>query len=192
MSRLLSVLPALWTGLFLSACVTINVYFPAAAAEAAADRIVREIYGEEVSAPAPTAEPVPAPQSWLDWLIPSAQAAGASLDINTPVAKRLTASMASRHQALAPHYSSGALGMTADGEVTLRDLKAVGLRERAAVQKLVAEENRDRAALYAEIARANGHPEWEAEIRSTFARRFVANAPAGWWYQKPGGAWARK
>ena len=43
----------------------------------------------------------------------------------------------------------------------------------------------------ARIARANGHPEWEADIRSTFARRWVANAPAGWWYQQDG-AWKQK
>ena len=60
------------------------------------------------------------------------------------------------------------------------------------VQQLVAEENRDRNALYAEIARANGHPEWESEIRSTFARRWVDNAPGGWWYQDAAGVWKRK
>jgi hypothetical protein len=46
--------------------------------------------------------------------------------------------------------------------------------------------------LYTEIARANGHPEWEADIRKTFAGRWIANAPAGWWYQDSGGQWKRK
>ncbi|SFP40532.1 hypothetical protein SAMN05216419_100257 [Nitrosomonas cryotolerans] len=31
-------------GLILSACVTINIYFPAAAAEKAADRIIEEVW----------------------------------------------------------------------------------------------------------------------------------------------------
>ncbi|MCW5618121.1 MAG: hypothetical protein KIS65_02750 [Nitrosomonas sp.] len=31
-------------GLFLSACVTINIYFPAAAAEKAADKIIEEVW----------------------------------------------------------------------------------------------------------------------------------------------------
>ena len=35
--------------LLLTACVTINVYFPAAAAESAADRIIEEVYGEDGS-----------------------------------------------------------------------------------------------------------------------------------------------
>ncbi|MDR2220527.1 MAG: hypothetical protein LBE24_08125 [Methylobacillus sp.] len=32
------------TGLVLSACVTINIYFPAAAAEKAADKIIDEVW----------------------------------------------------------------------------------------------------------------------------------------------------
>ncbi|MEE8343267.1 MAG: DUF1318 domain-containing protein, partial [Gammaproteobacteria bacterium] len=44
---------------------------------------------------------------------------------------------------------------------------------------------------YGEIARANGHPEWEKEIRGTFAKRWVANAPSGWWYQQ-GTTWKQK
>lgn len=192
-----------WMGLLLTACVTINVYFPAAAAEAAADRLVREIYGEDASrqpaapadAPAAPAEgSQPEPQSrleWLDWLIPPAQAA-ADLDVSTPAIQRLQSAMKARHRQLESYYQSGALGMTRDGEITLRDLKAVPLRERARVQQLVAEENRDRRAMYEEIARANGHPEWEAEIRATFARRWVANAPKGWWYQRENGGWAQK
>ncbi len=47
-----------------AACVTINVYFPAAAAERAADRIIDEVYQlrRDGSAPAPAAKPAtPAP-----------------------------------------------------------------------------------------------------------------------------------
>ena len=57
---------------------------------------------------------------------------------------------------------------------------------------LVADENRDRSELYKEIARANGHPEWEAEIRKTFAQRWIVNAPGVWWYQDAGGSWKKK
>ena len=54
------------------------------------------------------------------------------------------------------------------------------------------QENRDRSALYAEIARANGHPEWEPDIRQIFARRWIDNAPRGWWYMDAGGNWTQK
>ena len=34
--------------------------------------------------------------------------------------------------------------------------------------------------------------EWEADIRSTFAERWIANARAGWYYKSKAGAWTRK
>jgi uncharacterized protein YdbL (DUF1318 family) len=193
--------------LFTTACVTINVYFPAEAAEKAADRIILDVYGKKPSqAPGetPQGEPVQ-PQSMrgaagrpalallgvLDWLVTPAQAA-ADLSINTPAIRQLTASMEARHRKLAPYYDSGAVGMTRDGEITVRDQKLVPLPERNTVRNLVAEENRDRGALYAEMARANGHPEWESEIRATFARRWVDNARSGWWYTDSNGSWKQK
>ena len=115
----------------------------------------------------------------------------ADLEIDTPAIRALTAAMKARHDQLEPHYRSGALGQAADGDLVLRDAAQVPLAQRAKVNALVAAENADRAALYREIARANGHPEWEDEIRATFAQRFIARAPAGWWVQRPGG-WERK
>ena len=44
-----------------TACVTINIYFPAAAAEKAADRIIDEIYQLHKDAPASTSPSAPAP-----------------------------------------------------------------------------------------------------------------------------------
>jgi len=43
----------------------------------------------------------------------------------------------------------------------------------------------------AEVAKANGHPEWKADIQSTFAKRWIAKADGGTWYQD-GGAWKQK
>jgi len=91
----------------------------------------------------------------------------------------------------AAHYASGAVGLTRDGLVAVRDANAVPLKDRQAVNGLVSAENNDRNALYKEIASGNGHPEWEAEVRSTFAQRWVQKAQGGWWYQDAGG-WAKK
>ena len=44
-----SILSSFLFGLMLSACVTINIYFPAAAAEDAARVIVRDVLNEETS-----------------------------------------------------------------------------------------------------------------------------------------------
>lgn len=121
-----------------------------------------------------------------------AMAAGADLDINTPAIKSLRAAMQARHAQLAPHYASGGVGLTRDGGLALHDANAIPLAQRQAVQQLVSDENRDRSALYREIARANGHPEWEADVRATFAQRWVDKAARGWWVQDAKGAWVRK
>ncbi|MEK6527377.1 MAG: hypothetical protein AABZ36_00620, partial [Nitrospirota bacterium] len=39
---------------FIASCVTINIYFPAAAVEKAADRIVEDVWGEKKSDPEKT------------------------------------------------------------------------------------------------------------------------------------------
>lgn len=113
------------------------------------------------------------------------------IEVNTPGVNAIKQSMQARHAQLAPHYASGAVGLTSDGLVSLRDAGAVPLPQRQAVNGLVAAENRDRNALYAEIANANGHPEWEPEIRSTFAQRWMQRAQPGWWVQR-GGGWSQK
>ena len=118
--------------------------------------------------------------------------AAADLEINTPAIGSLKTAMQQRHGQLASHYISGAVGLTRDGLVAVRDAALVPLAQRQAVNGLVAAENQDRQALYREIARANGHPEWEEEIHATFADRWVQKAAPGWWYQNQSGAWARK
>ncbi|MEK7875872.1 MAG: YdbL family protein [Pseudomonadota bacterium] len=104
----------------------------------------------------------------------------------------LQASMQKRHAELASFYGNGAVGLTRDGFVALRDANAVSLAQRQQVNSLVAAENQDRSALYREIARANGKPEWENEIRATFAQRWIDKAQGGWYYQNNTGAWTRK
>lgn len=190
--------------LFLAACVTINIYFPAAEAEEAARTIVRDVLQKEQSAPegeTPTGDKssaLYAPEALLAFsgrvltlLVAPVEAAQPDIDINTPAINSIRASMRQRQSALAPYYRSGAIGFDGNGMVTIRDLNAVSLSERNRLKKLVADENRDRAALYREIARANGHPEWEQEIRQTFAKVWVDEAPSGYWYNT-GGGWRQK
>jgi len=126
-------------------------------------------------------------------LLPAVNAHGqANLEINTPAIAGLQRSMQQRHAQLAPYYASGAVGLTRDGNIALRDANAVPLPQRQQVNALIAAENQDRGALYREIARANGHAEWETDIRNTFGQRWIERAPPGWYYQSAGGTWARK
>lgn len=114
-----------------------------------------------------------------------------NLEIDTPAIAALKQSMQKRHAQLAPLYAAGAVGLAADGTVALRDAGSVPLAQRAQATAAIAAENADRAALYREIARANGHPEWEADVRRTFAQRWIERAQPGWWVQQDG-KWVQK
>ena len=191
----------------LSACVTINVYFPAAAAEKAADKIIEDVWGGDAASKPrtqsqqrdssdDTLEPqrllFAAAGAVLDVLVSPAQAQSADLNVSTPAIRALTQSMEARHAQLKKYYDSGAVGFTQDGLVEVRDQNLIPLPERTGARRLVAEENADRANLYREIATGNNHPEWEADIRSTFAERWISRASPGWYYQDATGAWKQK
>src|SRR5688572_19584654 len=182
--------------LVLAACVTINVYFPAAEAQEAAAEFVDKVIGEDKDASPPPAKP---PQAFnlprfdpMAFLISDAHAQSADITIRTPAIQAIQDRMAARFRnSLQAHFDSGALGFGGDGLIVLRDAAKVPLKDRVSVNQWVAEDNRDRKAVYREIAVANGHPEWEDEIRDTFAKQWIASAHAGWWYQD-GGAWKQK
>lgn len=184
----------------LAACVTINVYFPAAAAEKAAEQFVGDVLGEpreegSLFAPLELMEEslLLASTSVLDALVPSAHAQQAEIDINTPQINAIKARMAQRQRSsLNSLFDAGAVGFSNDGLLMIRDRAAVPLSERRSLESVVADENRDRKAVYREIAVANGHPEWEQDIRDTFAREWVKNARRGWYYQDSGGSWRQK
>ena len=189
-------IPVLLTMLLLSACLTINVYFPAAETEAAAREFVEKVIGD-----APAGEPTSAlPPARSDrvarilgFFIADAHAQEADINLKTPAILAIQARMTERFQAqLAAGFDAGALGFGADGLVVLRDAAKVPLKTRAALTQAVADDNRDRNVLYREIAVANGHAEWEARIREIFARQWIAQARPGWWYQTTDGAWQQK
>ncbi|PPD21899.1 MAG: hypothetical protein CTY18_03390 [Methylomonas sp.] len=190
----------LLSALLLGACVTINIYFPAAAAEKAADEIIKDI---QKTVPAKPVEPKAGLSPWqlaiyrgvdqaLSLLIADAHAEQADLAIDSPQVRQVRASMESRFGALKPFYDAGVIGIQADGLLAVHNLSAAALSERNKVNQLVAAENADRQNLYQAIANANGHPEWAGQIKTTFAARWLENAQAGWWYQAAGGSWAQK
>jgi hypothetical protein len=194
-------LPLGLLGFALSAsCVTINVYFPSAEAAEAADVILERVYGEDDQAGAEQGALPPAQDRSgmlavvalrvLDFLVPPAQAQ--DFNISTPASERLQASLRQRVDQLRPFYESGAIGTSKDATVAIRDRNLIPLPDRNRVLKLVEEQSRDWNALYAEIARANGNPDWVNDIRKTFYERNVAQLSKGWWYQKPDGSWSQR
>lgn len=196
-------------------CVTINVYFPEAAAQKAAGQFIGTVLdadGGAARAPAksdsnrpvshhpavdkPAATPLPGQPSamLLDLLIPAAEAAETpDIRIQNSTTNLIQQRMQERFRSgLSTSFDSGALGFTRDGMVTLRDASKVPLSQRAEINATLADENNDRVALYREVANANGHPEWEAQIRAAFAQGWIEHAHAGWYYQDAAGNWKRK
>ncbi len=199
----------------LSACVTINVYFPAAEAKEAAKQFVEKVINDadkvEIKDDTKEAPTEPAASGgmaalgtrlqsslagfdpWVLVGVGSAQAQSApDITIKTPAIQAIQARMEARFSSdLRAGFDSGALGFTADGMITLRDASKVALKDRVGLTSAVADDNRDRKAVYHEVAVANGHPEWEAQIRGVFAKQWISSARSGWWYQT-GGAWKQK
>lgn len=191
------------------ACVTINIYFPAAAAEKAADRIIQDVWSangqlptsqrpDATSNPPGPSDSVsegPRTQSVLGFLfdlVVSPAYAQADLNVSSPAIQNIQGALKTRFPQLAPYFASGAIGLTNRAMISQRAAVNIPLKDRNMVKQLVSAENNDRNALYREIAKANGHPEWEADIREIFARRWVANAGATWWYQDANGAWKQR
>jgi uncharacterized protein YdbL (DUF1318 family) len=181
---------------FVSACVTVNIYFPAAAVERAADQIVKETWG----GPSETNKTTPAPQSRR--FTPQfrklsfaavAHAQEADINISNPAIRALKDSIKRRSEAIKPYMDRGNVGIGADGMLALRSADGLNLKERAEVQQLIEAENRDRESLYAEIAKANNiDPGSVAKIKSIFARSWIDQARPGWWIQDGSGSWRKK
>jgi uncharacterized protein YdbL (DUF1318 family) len=206
-----SVFPLVVAFVLLAGCVTINVYFPAAAAQKAADQIIGNIMGpaapDESAQPAPASSVPPASSSddplpgeplamrVLDMVIPAANAAPAKsdLDIRTPAIEAIEGRMRQRFRGtLKALLVSGAVGFAHNGDVAIRDASKIPLAQRSEAKQAVAAENADRAELYKQIAIANGHPEWATRMREEFARRWIAMARPGWYVQDASGNWKRK
>jgi uncharacterized protein YdbL (DUF1318 family) len=159
----------------------------------AADQVIEDVWkpGTEGAGAGPGTGMLQFAAAALALVVAPAQAAEVNIDVSSPPVKKIRDSMAARHKQLAPYYGSGAIGLTQDALIEVRDLSAVPLPERNAVRKLVADENADRQALYREIARANGHPEWEGDIRQVFAKRWIDKKQPNWYYVGSDGQWRK-
>jgi uncharacterized protein YdbL (DUF1318 family) len=189
----------LFVALFLaSACVTVNIYFPAAAVERAADQIVKETWG----GPGEPGKTAPQPQSrYFDLptaianlsFVGAAHAQEADINVSNPAIRALKDSIKRRSEALKPYMDLGNLGIAQDGLLVIRNNDGLSLKQRAEIKQLIDAENRDREALYAEIAKANNIPnENIPRIKSIFAKSWIEQARSGWWIQDSQGSWRKK
>jgi uncharacterized protein YdbL (DUF1318 family) len=182
---------------FIGACVTVNIYFPAAAVERAADQIVKETWGEP-SKPAPPLAPQ-SQQRFSPWrlaslsLVSEAHAQEADINVSNPAIRAIKDSIKARSEAIKPFMDRVNIGIAADGLLAIRNTDGLNLKERAETKQLVDAENRDRENLYIEIAKANNIPNASVpKIKAIFARSWLDQAHPGWWIQDGQSNWKRK
>jgi uncharacterized protein YdbL (DUF1318 family) len=179
---------------FLVSCVTVNIYFPAAAIQKAADQIVDDVRNIPEQKP----EQKPDKTSLLEQfrffqLGPAEAQAAVDVNVTTPAIRGLKTSLANRFPQLQPLYAKGAVGETNNGLVAIRDPGALSLKEKADLSRLVDQENADRQALYAEIIRANNLDGSKlGEVQKLFANSWRDKSSPGWWIQQDNGQWGKK
>lgn len=180
------------------ACVTVNIYFPAPEVREAAERIVDETWGGQ-----PSGKAAPGPQSSVlarivvaaSAVLTPGEAVASDVDVNVSTAaiRALKDGMKQRAEELKPLLRSGSVGVGRDGLLLARDTGAPDLAARAKIRRLVEAENKDREALYREIASANNFGSARvADIRTIFAQTWKDKAEPGWWIQAADGSWRQK
>lgn len=178
------------------ACITVNVYFPTAEVQSAADKIVEDV---RASQPSSTEDKSTPKESMLRRslrsviLLEGYAYAQADIDISTPNIRALRDSIKKRFESLLPLYEKGIIGESKDGMLSIRSLDNLGLKEKGETNKLVKEENKDRENLYLEIVKANDLPaDSLSQIKELFANSWRKSAKKGWWIQKDNGDWEKK
>ena len=188
---------------FMTSCVTINIYFPAAAVEKAADRIVDEVWGDESTNPKKEEEQDKiGPQSRIKdsiWFVirtlgpREAFAQEADINVTTPAIRALTDSIQARADSIKSFMDSGNVGISNDGLLVIRSAEGLNLKDKARLTRLIEAENNDRNALYAEITKANNFsPDKVSDVQKIFAGSWTKKARGGWWVQEADGTWHQK
>jgi len=187
---------AMIAALFLTlACVTVNVYFPAAEMQDAADKIEDEVRGTQPTSIESRLGPMDRMLRRMLGGISFEGVAYAQIDLNvtTPNIRALVDSRAKRFESLRPLYEKGVIGETNSGMLSIRSLEELNLKNRAEAKTLVKAENKDRVDLYLEIAKANKlSPDTVSQIKKKFANSMRKKAEKGWWIQKDSGEWVKK
>lgn len=180
----------------LAACVTVNIYFPAAAIQKAADQIVDDVRGT------PDKEKPQGNEDKNSRLFdrfrqfsigPGSASAQINIEVSTPAIRNLKEAMKGRFPSLKPFYDKGTIGENNMGLIEIRDTAALGLKEKADVARLADQENRDRRSLYSEIVQANKlKPESLSQVQKLFANSWRAKSQPAWWVQNDNNGWEQK
>jgi uncharacterized protein YdbL (DUF1318 family) len=174
----------------IAACVTVNIYFPAAEVKKTADEFVDDVYKKDTSE---SGEEQSSLHRFLEWLGPQEARAQKASQVSNAAIRGLKAQIGEHHSKLEPSYASGAIGITNDGYLTIKDKSKLSLSELGKVRQLVEKDNRARKQLYKEVVKALDLEQSQiSRVESIFADTWRSKAASGWWIQKDDGSWTRK
>lgn len=178
--------------LFAMACVTVNIYFPAAKVEKTADEIVKDVYeGVETKEPQK-----PGGSSsllkFLAWLGPREAHAADATSVSNASIRALKNNIKGRVGQLAPYFSKGNVGIDKKGYLAERGTQGMAVQQVAQMKRLIAADNADRKRLYEEVAKALNQPQNAGKVEGIFAGKWRSEAPGGWWIQENNGSWRKK
>jgi len=182
--------------LFIFACVTVNIYFPAAQVEKAAEEIVSDVYG--TPRPEQQESEVPDKSSSLvnylaELFSPGKAHAQDATTVSNAAIRGLKEKIAQNHQQLLPFYERGNVGITNTGYLSLRNTDDLGVQQVAQLKRLVQADNEARQQLYRAVAEAmNIDPSQVGKIEEIFAKEWQSKAGPTWWIQKQDGSWTQK
>ena len=182
---------------FIISCVTVNIYFPAAEVQKAADVIVEDVRQLDKKQEQKPQEQQKLNQYYqklkkLSWGTAEAYAQ-IDIEATTPAIRALKDSIKARFPQLKPFYDKGNVGESNTGFLENRDLGNMSLKEKADLSRLIEQENKDRKDLYAEIMKANKFgPDVLPQIQKIFANSWRDKSQSGWWIQKDSGEWEKK
>ena len=171
------------------ACVTVNIYFPAAEVRQDAERVVKEAYGIEVQEGQPESQP--GAGSLLDIFGPTEACAQDYVNLNNAATRGAEQKVIGNTKELTPYFGSGHVGLDSGGFAALRTQEGLGMQDVAKVQRLVQQDKQFKMDLYKAKAEAAGTPNKVGEVQKIYAEVWKQYAQSGWWIQDSGG-WRQK
>ena len=156
--------------LFIAACVTINIYFPAEKVESVAGEIVRDIRSQDKP-------PKDDRSSLLNSLVPGLQPAQAWADdattVSNPTIRALKERLRANYRQMKPFYQKGAVVENNSGYVSLGNTQGLDLTQKRDLNALLNAENNMRKQLYEEVAKAlKIDPSQVSRIGEIFAKEW--------------------
>ncbi len=184
----------LWILSIFMACVTVNVYFPAKEVEKKAGDIVDDIRKMEPSPPPPPSRPQSSINQLYELIVNSRLAYAQKGDeVSPPAVQSLKQHIRDRFPRLVPFFQKGAIGEGRTGFVEMLENKGMTPAEKNDMKSLVEAENRDRRALYQEVAKSmNISSDQIGKVQRIFAQKWQHSAERGWWIQKEDMQWVQK